>query len=149
MSQVDHLERIDDPLHVRRTLSFVAHTENVKEFVAAVEAMKDSLTRLGAGLIFETLQAIEGNLFERSLHNRLALIAVALSLVPQVGQSGVAVHQPVNNAKGKDAPIFQADWINMSMTIAAVIVGSSRSGQRDAKAVVGINVRSPLLFLLG
>ena len=148
MSRVDYLERIDDPLHVRWTLSFVARAENVKEFVAAVEAMKDSLTRLGAALIFQSLQPLEGNLLERSLHNWLALIAVALRLVPQVGQSRVAVHQPVDNAKSKDAPIFQADRINMGMAVATVIVGGSRGRQRDAKAVVGINVRSPLLFLL-
>ena len=109
MSRVDYLERIDDPLHVRRTLPFVARAENVKEFVAAVEAMKDSLTRLGAGLIFQSLQPVEGNLLERSLHNWVALIAVALRLVPQVGQSGVAVYQPVDNAKTKDALIFQTD----------------------------------------
>ena len=148
MSRVDYLERIDDPLHVRRTLPFVARAENVKEFVAAVEAMKDSLTRLGAGLIFQSLQPVEGNLLERSLHNWVALIAVALRLVPQVGQSGVAVHQPVDNAKTKDAPIFQADRINMDMAVANLIVGGSRGRQRDAKAVVGINVRSPLRFLL-
>src|SRR5262249_1392492 len=82
MSRVDHLERIDDPLHVRRTLSFVARAEDVKELVAAVEAMKDSLTRLAACLIFHSVQPVEGNLLERSLHNWLALIAVALRLVP-------------------------------------------------------------------
>ena len=148
MSRVDHLERIDDPLYVRRTLSFVARAEDVKEFVAAMEAMKDSLTRLGAGLIFQSLQPAQGNLFERSLHNWLALIAVALRLVPQLGQSVVAVHQPVDNAKTKDAPIFQADRIHMGVAVATVIVGSSRGRQGDAKAVVGINVRSPLLLLL-
>ncbi len=148
MSRVDHLERVDDPFHVRRTLSFVARAEDVEEFVAALEAMKDSLTRLGAGLIFQSLQPVEGNLLERSFYNWLALIAGALRFVPQVGQSGVAVHQPVDNTKTKDAPIFQADRINMGMAVATVIVGGSRGRQCDAKAVVGINVRSPLLFLL-
>src|SRR5215467_4248327 len=125
MSQVDHLERIDDPLHVCRTLAFVAGAEDVKEFVAAVEAMKDSLTRLGAGLIFQSLQPVEGNLLERSLHDWVVLIAVVLRLVPQVGKSGVAVHQPVDNAKTQEAPIFQADRINMGMAVATVIVGGS------------------------
>lgn len=148
MSRVDHLERVDDPFQVRRTLSLVARAEDVKEFVAAVEAVKDSLTRLGASLIFQSLQPVEGNLLERSLHNSLALIAVALRLVPQVGQSGVTVHHPVDNAKIKDAPIFQADRINMDMAVATVIVGGSWGRQRDAKAVVGINVRSPLSLLL-
>ena len=56
MGRADDLEGIDDTVHVRGTLSFVACAEDVKQFVATVETMQDSLTRRGGGLIFQSLQ---------------------------------------------------------------------------------------------
>jgi len=56
MGRVDDLEGIDDPVQVRGTLSFVTCAEDVKQFVAALETMQDSLTRWCGGFIFQSLQ---------------------------------------------------------------------------------------------
>ena len=41
--RIHHLERIDDPVHVRGTLALVSRADDVKDLVAAMKAVQAAL----------------------------------------------------------------------------------------------------------
>jgi hypothetical protein len=43
MRRVDYLERVNDPVHVCGPFSFVSSADDVKDFIAAVEAVQVAL----------------------------------------------------------------------------------------------------------
>jgi len=61
--RIHDLKRIDNPVNVCRPFAFISRTDDVKNLVAAVEAVQ--IVRAGlSGFILQTLQASQRNLLE-------------------------------------------------------------------------------------
>lgn len=145
MRWIDHLERINDPVYVCRSLPFVSGAEDVEDLIAAMEAMQVALIGF-AGFVLQPPQPGERNFLERTPNHWLGLIFVALCFVPQIGQGCLAIHESVDRPKIEDCSAFQANRVDMDVAIAAIIARNSLDGQRNGEAIVRIDVGSPLLL---